>query len=56
MHKKNQKKLLERKIRGIILRGSFYDRALGEAVSQMTRIDVLARLAEPVEVHLVPDV
>lgn len=56
MHRKNQKKLQERKIRGIILRGSFYDRNLGEAISQMNRVDVLARLAEPVEVHLVPDV
>jgi hypothetical protein len=56
MHKRNQKKLLQRKIRGIILRGSFFDRALGEAVSKMTRLDVLARLSEPVEVHLVPDV
>jgi hypothetical protein len=56
MHKRNQRKLQERRIRGIILRGSFYDRRLGEAVSQMTRLDVLAQLTEPVEVHLVPDV
>ncbi len=56
MHKRNQRKLQERKIRGIILRGSFYDRRLGEAVSQMTRLDVMAQLREPVEVHLVPDV
>ncbi len=56
MHKRNQRKMQERKIRGIILRGSFYDRALGEAVSKMTRLDVMTQLAEPVEVHLVPDV
>ncbi len=56
MHKKNTRKLQERKIRGIILRGSFYDRALGEAISKMNRVDVLSALAEPVEVHLVPDV
>ena len=56
MHKRNQTKIQERKIRGIILRGSFYDRDLGENISKMTRIDVLAELAEPVEVHLVPDV
>ena len=56
MHKRNQQKLQERKIRGIILRGSFYDRNLAESISRMTRIDVLAQLGEPVEVHLVPDV
>ena len=56
MQKRNQKKMQERKIRGIILRGSFYDRGLGETVSQMTRVDVMAQLHEPVEVHLVPDV
>ncbi len=37
-----RQKLQERKIRGIILRGSFYDRALGESISHLTRIDVLA--------------
>jgi hypothetical protein len=56
MHKRNANKLLERKIRGIILRGSFYDRKVSEVVSKMTRLDVLAQLNEPVEVHLVPDV
>lgn len=56
MHKRNQQKLLQRRIRGIILRGSFYDRNLGENVSRMTRVDVLGELREPVEVHLVPDV
>jgi hypothetical protein len=56
MHKRNSKKLLERTIRGIILHGSFYDRNLGETVSKTTRVDVLAQLNEPVEVHLVPDV
>jgi hypothetical protein len=59
MHKKKPKKLQERKIRrirGIILHGSFYDRKLGEAISRMTRVDVMAELKEPVEVHLIPDV
>ena len=56
MHKKNSMKLQERKIRGIILHGSFYDRNLGEVVSKMTRMDVMAQLNEPIEVNLIPDV
>ena len=56
MHKRNFKKLQERKIRGIVLRGSFFDRNLGEVVSTLTRTDVMSLLNEPVEVHLVPDI
>ncbi|MGA2387258.1 MAG: hypothetical protein ABSG33_12095 [Candidatus Bathyarchaeia archaeon] len=56
MHKRSKQKLLERKIRGIILRGSHYDRAKGESICKLTRLDVLGQLKEPVEVHLVPDV
>lgn len=56
MHKRNSRKLQERKIRGIILRGSFYDRNLSETISKMTRIDVMAQLNEPVEVYLIPDI
>jgi len=56
MHKKNSKKLQDRKIRGIIFHGSFYDRKIGEVVSKMTRLEVMGRLNEPIEVHLVPDV
>jgi len=56
MHKRTQHKLQQRTIRGIILRGSFYDRNLGENLSKMTRIDVMAQLKEPIEVHLIPDV
>jgi hypothetical protein len=56
MHKRNQHKQQERRIRGIILRGSHYDRNTGESISKITRLDVLAQLKEPVEVHLVPDV
>jgi hypothetical protein len=56
MHKRNSKKLQERQIRGIIIRNSFYDRNLCEMVSRMTRLDVMAQLNEPIEVHLVPDV
>ena len=56
MHKRNAEKLQARRIRAIILRSSFYDRNLCEVVSRMTRLDVLSKLTEPVEIHLVPDV
>ena len=59
MHKKNARKLEERKIRrirGIILNGSFHDREIGETVSRMTRLEVMEQLHEPIEVHLIPDV
>lgn len=59
MHKKSEKKLIDRKvrkIRGIIIKSSHFDRKQGEAVCQMTRIDVLSQIHEPIEVHLVPDV
>jgi hypothetical protein len=56
MHKRNAKELQTRKIRGIILRKSFYDRNLCEVISKMTRLDVMAQLNEPIEVHLVPDI
>jgi hypothetical protein len=56
MHKRNSQKLQERKIRGIILHGSFYDRTISEVVSKMTREDVMAQIKEPTEVHLIPDI
>jgi hypothetical protein len=56
MHRKSQKKLSERRIRGIILRGSFNDRKGAEIVCQVTRLDVLRQLTGPVEVCKVPDV
>jgi hypothetical protein len=55
-HKRSSSKLQERKIRGIILRGSHYDRNLGETVSKITRSDILGQLKEPVDVHLVPGI
>jgi hypothetical protein len=58
MHRKSTKKLQDRnkrKIRGIILNNSLYDRKTSEFVSKMTRLDVLGQLHEPIEVHLVPD-
>jgi hypothetical protein len=56
MHKRNVNKVQERKIRGIILRNSHYDRKISEVISKITRMDVMAQLNEPIEVHLVPDV
>jgi hypothetical protein len=56
MHKKSQRKLLEKRARSIILRGSFNDRKSGEIVCRMTRVDVLGQLTGPVEVCNVPDV
>jgi hypothetical protein len=55
MHKRKTNKLQERKIRGIILRRSYYDRNLGETVSKITRIEIIDQLNEPVEVCIVPD-
>jgi hypothetical protein len=54
-HKRNNTKLQQRKIRGIILQGSFYDRNRGEVASTVTRVDIMGLLSEPVEVHLIPD-
>jgi hypothetical protein len=48
--------LQARRIRGIILRRSFYDRNVSEVVSRVSRLDVMALLSGPVEVGLVPDV
>jgi hypothetical protein len=55
MHKRNSNKLQERKIRGIIFRGSFYDRQCSETISKITRAEALAQLNEPIEVNFVPD-
>jgi hypothetical protein len=55
VHKRSPRKLQERKIRGIILHGGFHDRKHWEIVNTLTRVDVMARLKEPVEVHLIPD-
>jgi len=56
MHKKNSDKLQKRKIRRIIMRNIHYDRKISEVVSKITRLDVMAQLNEPIEVHLVPDI
>jgi hypothetical protein len=58
MHKRSSGKLQARRVRGIILRESFYDRNLCEVVSRVTRSDVMALLSGLVEADLVqvPDV
>lgn len=55
MHKRKANKLQERKIRGIIQRGSYYDKARGETISKVTRLDIIGQLKEPIEIHVVPD-
>jgi hypothetical protein len=47
--------LQARRIRQIIINGSFNDKKMGEIVSMMTRSEVLGKLHEPVEIHCVPD-
>jgi hypothetical protein len=56
MHKRSGGKLQARRVRGIILRGSFYDRNVSEVVSRVSRLDVMALLSGLVEVDLVPDI
>ena len=55
VHKRKNIKKQERNIRGIILHGSHHDKKVGEIISKMTRVDVMAHLDEPIEVHLIPD-
>ena len=55
MHKRSANKLQQRKIRGIILRGSHFDRSMGETMSKLTREDIMGQLREPVEIHLIPE-
>jgi hypothetical protein len=56
VHKRKNNKKKERKIRGIILHSSYHDRKVGEFVSKLTRVDIMAHLDEPVEVQLIPDI
>lgn len=56
MHKRRSRNLQARRIRGIILRESFHDRNLCEAVSRLSGLDVLALLDGSVEPDLVPDI
>ena len=56
MHKRNPDKLQARKIRRIIMKGSFHEKEKAEFINMMTRVDVMEELHEPVMVHHVPDV
>ena len=56
MHKRSEERLQLRRIRNILFSSCFYDKRVCEAVSRVSRSDVLGLLAEPVEVGLVPDV
>jgi hypothetical protein len=49
-------RLQERRIRRIILVAAYYDRERGEVVSEVSRLDVIRMLAEPVQVSLVPGI
>jgi hypothetical protein len=57
VHRREAKlRLQERRIRRIILATAYDDRERCETVSQVSRLDVVRMLAEPVQLSLVPDV
>jgi hypothetical protein len=56
MHKRSEKRLQLRRIRSILFSTCFYDKRVCEAVSRVSRLELIGLLAEPVEVGLVPDV
>jgi hypothetical protein len=56
VHKRSEKKLLLRKIRGIIYSLSYNDQIMCETVSKVSRQDVLAFLNVAICVSDVPDV
>jgi hypothetical protein len=57
VHRREAKsRLQERRIRRIILVAAYYDRERSEVVSEVSRLDVIRMLAEPVQVSLVPDI
>jgi hypothetical protein len=56
MHRRSEAKLQRRHVRAILFASAFIDRARAEAVSRVSRADVLGALDGPVEVGLVPDV
>jgi len=55
MHKRNPNTLQQRKIQTIILNGSYRDKQHGETISKLTREEVMGKVKEPIEVHLIPD-
>jgi hypothetical protein len=56
MHKRSTNKLQQRKIQTIIQNGSYHDKQRGETISRLTREEIMGKLKEPVEVHLIPDI
>jgi hypothetical protein len=56
MHSRKPDKKQIRKIRWIIMKGSFHDKMKSEIVSNMNRIEVMGQIHEPISVHLVPDI
>ena len=56
VHKRSRDKLLQRQIRRIIYSQSYSDNLASETVSQVSRIDVIALLNQPVCISDVPDV
>lgn len=54
-HRRTKEKEQLRQVRRIILSSSFHDRIRCETVCRMTRTDVLARLKEPIQLGLVPE-
>jgi len=56
VHRRSEKKLLLRKIRGIIYSLSYDDRLICETVSKVSRVDVLTFLDQAIQISDVPDV
>jgi len=56
VHRRSRDKLLERRVRSLILASAFVDARRAETVCRLDRVDVLALLDGPVDVGLVPPV
>jgi hypothetical protein len=56
VHKRSNKRLLERKIRGLIFRNSHHDYKRAESVCKITRFEIAELLHEPLILHDIPDV
>ena len=57
VHRREAKlRLQERRIRRIIYAAASHDRELCETVSQVSRLDIVEVLAEPIQLSLVPDI
>jgi hypothetical protein len=56
LHRRSKAKAVKNRIRGLIFNSSFHDTQRCETVCQISRVDILALLTEPVKVGDVPDV